>query len=534
MRASVPWIVAAVLPAVFACENPDAHACASAFYYNSASAYAFCGTYMAGTTASLPALFTSACGSGSSSLSKNCNCFVTVDASASATSAASVHTVPSASASATPSTRATTRASSEPSAVYSAAVVVSASNSIPEATASSTVISTASYKGSSTASPSASTAATPVPTKATAVKAASGIGGSSISSLKGGSGVGGSTCTVTELSQVTASLGSCSNVLMSDVSIPASSTLSVTVSSDAALLFGGTMTVGHTSDTEYTPIVFKGTGAKIAGVEGAVIDGNGASYWDGEGSNGGSEKPDHFIKISDMEDSTFSDLTIRNWPTHLFEITGCSNMEMYNLILDNSAGDEENSDGDALGHNTDAFDVSHNDGLYVHDATVYNQDDCVAVNSGSNMVFENLYCSGGHGLSVGSVDSDVTISNVTFQDCTVINSANGCRIKTDADGTDSTVSDIVYSNIHVSGITDYAIDLQQDYENGSPTGDPTTGITVSGVTFSDITGSVDSDDAYAHYILCGSTESCSDITFAGIDISGGNTKCSPSSLCSSL
>ncbi|KAI6892196.1 hypothetical protein KC318_g10082, partial [Hortaea werneckii] len=91
-----------------------------------------------------------------------------------------------------------------------------------------------------------------------------------------------------------------------------------------------------------------------------------------------------------------------------------------------------------------------------------------------------------------------------------------------------------YRNIHVSGITDYAIDLQQDYENGSPTGDPTTGITVSGVTFSDITGSVNSDEAYAHYILCGSTESCSDITFSGIDISGGDTECSPSSLCSSL
>ncbi|KAI7716232.1 endo-polygalacturonase D [Hortaea werneckii] len=534
MRANIPLVAAAVLPAVFACENPDAHACASAFYYNSASASEFCGTYMAGSTASLPSLFTSACGSGSSSLSKNCNCFVTADASASATSSASVHTVPSASASATPSTLSTVPTSSEPNVASSAAAVVTASSSIPEATASSKATSVASSKASSKASPSASSVATPVPTKATAAKASSGVGGSSISSLKGGSGVGGSTCTVTELSQVTASLESCSNVLMSDVSIPASSTLSVTVSSDAALLFGGTMTVGHTPDTEYTPIVFKGTGAKIAGVEGAVIDGNGASYWDGEGSNGGSDKPDHFLKISDMEDSTFSDLTIQNWPTHLFEITGCSNMEVYNLILDNSAGDKKNSDGDSLGHNTDAFDVSHNDGLYVHDSTVYNQDDCVAVNSGSNMVFENLYCSGGHGLSVGSVDSDVTISNVTFQDCSVINSANGCRIKTDADGTDSTVSDITYRNIHVSGITDYAIDLQQDYENGSPTGDPTTGITVSGVTFSDITGSVNSDEAYAHYILCGSTESCSDITFSGIDISGGDTKCSPSSLCSSL
>ena len=79
----------------------------------------------------------------------------------------------------------------------------------------------------------------------------------------------------------------------------------------------------------------------------------------------------------------------------------------------------------------------------------------------------------------------------------------------------------------------YAIDIQQDYENGSPTGDPTTGITVSGVTFSGISGSVDSD-GYDYYILCGSTSSCSDITFEDITVSGGQESCSPSSLCSSL
>jgi polygalacturonase len=316
---------------------------------------------------------------------------------------------------------------------------------------------------------------------------------------------------------------------MSGVSIPASSTLSVEVSSDAALLFAGTMTVAYTPDTDYTPIVIKGTGAKVAGLAGAVIDGSGSDYWDGEGSNGGTDKPDHFIKIDDMEDSSFSDIKIQNWPTHLFEITGCTNMEMYNLILDNSAGDALDSDGDELGHNTDAFDVSSTDGLYVHDATVYNQDDCVAVNSGSNMVFSNLYCSGGHGLSIGSIKSDVTVKNVTFQDSTVINSENGCRIKTDSDGSDSTVSDITYSNIYVSNITDYAIDVQQDYENGGATGDPSSSITVSGVTFSDITGSVADSDAYEYYILCGSTSSCADFTWSGIDITGGGkTECSPS------
>lgn len=77
----------------------------------------------------------------------------------------------------------------------------------------------------------------------------------------------------------------------------------------------------------------------------------------------------------------------------------------------------------------------------------------------------------------------------------------------------------------------YAIDIQQDYENGGATGEPTTAITVSNVVFENISGDV-TDDGYQYYILCGSTSSCSDITFTDIDITGGTTECTPSSLCS--
>ncbi|KAH8682098.1 glycosyl hydrolases family 28-domain-containing protein [Xylariales sp. PMI_506] len=434
------------------------------------------------------------------------------------------------------SSKSTKKTSTKTSAASIVANTAAAKSTVKTTSAKST---SATAKSTSKASAAASSAAAAVTSAASGSSSSdtdsdSGTGGTSIASLSGGSGVGGTTCTVTDFADVSASVAACSNILLSGVTVPASTTLSVTVPSGGALLFAGTMTVEYTPDSDYTPIVLKGSNAKVAGLAGAVIDGLGAKYWDGEGSNGGTDKPDHLIKLSDMEDSTFSDITIQNWPTHLFEITGCTGVEMYNLILDNSAGDALDSSGDALGHNTDAFDVSSTDTLYVHDATVMNQDDCVAVNSGSNMVFENLYCSGGHGLSIGSIDSGVTVSNVTFKDSSVVNSENGCRIKTDADGSDSTVSDITYSNIYVSGITDYAIDVQQDYENGSPTGDPTTGITVSGVTFSDITGSVSDDSAYQYYILCGSDSSCEDFTWSGIDISGGTTACSPSgSLCPS-
>lgn len=48
------------------------------------------------------------------------------------------------------------------------------------------------------------------------------------------------------------------------------------------------------------------------------------------------------------------------------------------MTIDNSAGDT-----DDLGHNTDGFDIGTSTGVTITGANVYNQDDCVAVNSGS-------------------------------------------------------------------------------------------------------------------------------------------------------
>ena len=151
--------------------------------------------------------------------------------------------------------------------------------------------------------------------------------------------------------------------------------------------------------------------------------------------------------------------------------------------------------------------------------------------SGTNLYFSNLYCSGGHGLSIGSVGgrTDNTVSNVTFINSQVVDSQNGVRIKTVYDTT-GTVSDITYSGITLSGITKYGVVIEQvrfllsplcrpddrgadegvgvqDYENGSPTGTPTTGVPITGLTLNKVTGTVTSS-AKDYYILCGSGACC--------------------------
>jgi polygalacturonase len=109
---------------------------------------------------------------------------------------------------------------------------------------------------------------------------------------------------------------------------------------------------------------------------------------------------------------------------------------------------------------------------------------------------------------------------VTFSNSKVSNSQNGCRIKTNS-GTTGTITDIhcLRKASPFSGITIYGIDVQQDYLNGGSTGDPTNGVVIDGVTYSNVTGTATST-GMDYYILCESG-SCEDCTFTDVDITGG-------------
>jgi polygalacturonase len=83
------------------------------------------------------------------------------------------------------------------------------------------------------------------------------------------------------------------------------------------------------------------------------------------------------------------------------------------------------------------------------------------------------------------------------------------------------VSGVTYKDITLSSISDYGILIEQDYENGSPTGTPTNGVPITAFVLDSVTGTVDSS-ATNIYILCGSG-SCSDWTWTDVDVTGGKT-----------
>ena len=68
-----------------------------------------------------------------------------------------------------------------------------------------------------------------------------------------------------------------------------------------------------------------------------------------------------------------------------------------------------------------------------------------------------------------------------------------------------------------SQIAKYGIVIEQDYENGSPTGKPTTGVPITGLTVTGVTGSVASAATQVR-IVCAN---CSGWTWSGNTITGG-------------
>ncbi|TGO38492.1 hypothetical protein BHYA_0073g00010 [Botrytis hyacinthi] len=501
MRSAI--ILGGLASIVLACDNPDTDACAKAFTVSSAAAGPFCATYtQAANSAStgLPA-FATACANKPKKLSSACSCLqvaTTLATVAKSTSAAAASGVAASSAAAAPVAASSGAAAASSYAQSSYVKSVTASVSALAHKATTGVVASTSVPAVS----SATGASAPAITSAPAAPAG---------------------CTATAYADIAEIIASCTNIVLDNISAPASSTIDLQKLQDGSTVtFSGTTSFGTTANSDFNPIVVKGTDITITGAAGHVIDGNGAAYWDGEGSNGGSDKPDHFFVVKDVVNGVISNLNIKNWPTHCFDITGAQGLTVSGVTLDNSAGDAPNSKSgsDPAAHNSDGFDISGSDSVTLKNCVVKNQDDCVAVTSGSNILVTGMTCSGGHGLSIGSVGgkSNNTVSGVTFSDSTITNSQNGCRIKSNSDTT-GTIENVTYSNIKMSNISKYGIDVQQDYLNGGPTGKPTNGVTISGITFSSVTGTA-TDDAYNYYILCGS-DSCSDFTFTDVAISGG-------------
>lgn len=197
---------------------------------------------------------------------------------------------------------------------------------------------------------------------------------------------------------------------------------------------------------------------------------------------------------------------------------GVDGLTVTGMTIDNTAGDSG-----ALGHNTDGFDIGSSNNVVITGANVYNQDDCVAINSGTSITFENSVCSGGHGLSVGSVGgrTDNTVSSILFQNNEVKNSVNGIRIKA-SEGDTGTIADVTYNEITLQSISKYGILIEQNYDGGDlDGGTASSGIPITNLKIENVAGSgAVASSGYDIVVTCGSG-ACTGWTWSNVVVTGG-------------
>ncbi|KAL5117361.1 hypothetical protein ACEQ8H_004677 [Pleosporales sp. CAS-2024a] len=340
-------------------------------------------------------------------------------------------------------------------------------------------------------------------------------------------------CYVTSYAAIAAATAACTSITLDGITVPGNSTINLSkLKKGTKVTFKGT-TFWEYFDGNYPFITVGGTNVEITAAQGAVLDGNGQAWWDGLGNNAGVTKfvlptrkslpPNHFIELTKvLGSSSVHDIYIQNYPVHCFSISYSTGLDIYHITLNNSAGyaPNERSNGLPAAHNSDGFDIGTSTNTKIRDSIVINQDDCVAVVSGNNITVNNLYCHGSHGLSIGSVGGKANnnVTNVSFTSSTVLNAQNGVRIKSNANTT-GFISDILYKDIVVENISNYGLDIQQDYLNGGPTGNATNGVLIQNITIRNVTGTA-TQQARDYYILCGQG-SCQNINIDDVHIQGG-------------
>lgn len=118
--------------------------------------------------------------------------------------------------------------------------------------------------------------------------------------------------------------------------------------------------------------------------------------------------------------------------------------------------------------NTDGFDVTGNN-ITIMNSVIYNGDDAIAVQTGShNIVFKgNTIGYQSHGMSIGSLGQNqasfANLSNILFDDNTVVNAVYGARFKSWVGG-QGLAKNVTWSNIRVYNVT-FPIFVTQTYLN---------------------------------------------------------------------
>ena len=196
-----------------------------------------------------------------------------------------------------------------------------------------------------------------------------------------------------------------------------------------------------------------------------TVDGNGASWWGYINYlNHGEDRP----KLFTIQNGT--NILVEHWhfrqsAYHTFHADDVEALEIRYSSVDNRVNQHDTHSYENLAAlNTDGFDLQGKN-MYIHDCTVWNQDDCFTIvpidkrginaNCTENILIENVKASG-LGLTVGSIEptpNHACIRNITFRNAYMHHTYKGIYIKSgnrahpNPKGYSAEITNILYDNI---------------------------------------------------------------------------------------
>lgn len=189
-----------------------------------------------------------------------------------------------------------------------------------------------------------------------------------------------------------------------------------------------------------------------------TLDGQGAVWWGIPGVGyleRGENRPRIFQAQGSPKNLLVERLRFINSPYWTFWVDGVDGLEVRYSHIDNRRSPKAttHSGYELTAFNTDGYDVTGKN-VWIHDSSVWCQDDGIAVKDGSeNMLFENMDVSG-LGMTIGSIGGS-TVRNITFRNIRSRSPYKGIYLKHRSDG--GHIEDVTYENIVLDAPEQYAI-----------------------------------------------------------------------------
>ncbi|KAL1622265.1 Exopolygalacturonase [Neofusicoccum ribis] len=263
---------------------------------------------------------------------------------------------------------------------------------------------------------------------------------------------------------------------------------------------------------------------------GGTIDGNGQVWYDLYAKDIYILRPILFGTIG-LKGGSISDLKLRYSPQWYNLVANSTDVVFSNIDI------EGGSVSSNPAKNTDGWDTYRSSNIVIQDSHINNGDDCVSFKPNSTeIIVQNLWCNGSHGISVGSLgqypgEVDI-VENVYVYNVSMSDASDGARIKV-WPGTQSalsgdlqgggglgSVNNITYDTMTISNV-DYAVEITQCYgqKNLTLCNQYPSNLTISNILVKNFQGTTsDKYDPLVGYLVCSSPSVCSNITLENIDV----------------